>query len=286
MNQIHNVAVIGGSGRLGRHVVTAVAATAKVTVVDLAPPPDTLHPFIKANINDLDGLISALEGFDALILTAAIPNPRSAPEQVTFTTNVVGTWNVLQAARTLGIKRVVVASSDAVTGLHYHPSNWQPQYLPIDEEHPLRPSEVYSLTKEITEAICRSFAAESDMAVIALRPAHIVYPPEYPELRERGADPANYHCWTYVHPDDVAQAFVLALAAETEPGTCESYFIAAAETLSERPTLEICSERWNQLPIRQPELYEQNPHASVFSITKAVEQLGYRPTVSWRDLVS
>ena len=80
-----------------------------------------------------------------------------------------GTWAVLQAAEDCGVRRVVVASSDAALGLHYNPPGWGPQYLPIDEDHPLRPIDFYSLSKECTESICRSYANRGKVEVIAIR---------------------------------------------------------------------------------------------------------------------
>ena len=217
-----------------------------------------------------------------MVHLAAVPNPRTASPELCFSTNTMGTWCVLQAAEDAGVKRVVVASSDAATGLHYNPKDWAPLYLPVDEAHPVRPSEVYSLTKEITESIARSFAVRGKLEVIAIRPGHIVFEPEYPELTERGSNVQNYHLWGYVAPQDVAQGFDLALALED--GSYDCFFIGAADGLNTRPTLEMLKERFGALPeIRRPELYAQNPVAGVFDISHAEEKLGYRPQFNWRD---
>ena len=76
---------------------------------------------------------------------------------MTYQTNVVGTFNVHHAAFRLGVKRVVSASSNAIVGWSYS-ERFMPDYLPIDEDHPLRPEDVYGLSKEIGETIARSYA--------------------------------------------------------------------------------------------------------------------------------
>jgi UDP-glucose 4-epimerase len=183
------------------------------------------------------------------------------------------------------VRRVVVASSDSVVGFHYNPPDWQPQYLPIDERHPLCPTEFYSLSKQVTETICRSYAARGRLEVVVIRPSYIAFPPEYPELEARGSDLMNYHLWTYVAPEDVARAFQLALALPKV--RFEHFFISAADGLNTRPTLELVRERYGFLPeIRRPEVYERLPTASVLDGSKAREVLGFEPSRNWRELAS
>jgi nucleoside-diphosphate-sugar epimerase len=274
----------GGSGRLGRYVVSLLRDTCRVTVLDAAPPPGS-EPFVKADVTDIATLRRAFAGQDAVVHLAAIPNPRTAPPEVTFRSNVEGTFAVLQAAEEAGVRRVVVASSDSVVGFHYNPPDWKPQYLPIDEGHPLRPSEFYSLSKQVTETICRSYAERGRLEVVVIRPTHIVFPPEYPELEARGSDLMNYHLWTYVAPEDVARAFQLALALRAV--RYERFFISAADGLNTRPTLELLRERYGFLPeIRRPELYERLPTASVLDGSRAREVLGFEPSKDWRQMLA
>ncbi len=283
-----NVVVTGGAGRLGTYVVDRLRHKCSVTVLDVkplsGPQADGLRQ-IQSSITDYAAMRAAFEGQDAVIHLAAIPNPRSAPSDVTFNTNVQGAWAVLQAAEDAGVKRVVVASSDSVFGLSYNPPDWPPKYLPVDEDHPVRPTEFYSLSKQVTEVIAQSYAHRRKLEVLAIRPVHIVFPPEYPELEARGSDVQNYHFWAYVSPEDVAQGFDLALRSSYKG--YEVFLISAADGLNPRPTLEMARERWGSLPeIRRPEIYERNPFASVIDTTRARDRLGYEPTSDWRKMIA
>jgi UDP-glucose 4-epimerase len=275
------IVVTGGSGRLGRFVVERLKDKYEVTVIDVKPSdvPGVRHADV--DITDLEGLKKAFAGIDAVIHLAAVPNPRTSTPEACFRVNTQGTWAVLQAAEDAGVKRVVVASSDSATGLHFNPKDWAPQYLPVDEKHPIRPSEVYSLTKEITESISRCFVARGKLEVIDIRPGHIVFAPEYPEIEDRGSDVQNYHLWGYVAPQDVAQGFQLAL--EHPDGSYDCFFIGAADGLNTRPTLEMVRERFGEVPEIRRDVYKANPCAGVFDITHAREKLGYEPQYTWRD---
>ena len=284
MSKVRKILVTGGSGRLGRYVVDRLKSNNQMTVLDTRDPEVPDVDFLHGDILDLQLLTTAFQGVDAVVHLAAIPNPRTSSPDVCFEVNVQGTWRVLQAAEAAGVKRVVVASSDSATGLHFNPENWAPQYLPVDENHPGRPSEVYSLTKEITESICRCFAARGKVEVIAIRPGHIVFEPEYPELEDRGADLHNYHLWGFVAPEDVALGFELAL--NCEDGSYDCIFIGAADGLNEGPTLELFRERFGFEPdVRKPEIYEAMPNAGIFDISHAREKLGYEPQYSRLDLI-
>lgn len=276
------IAVTGGAGLLGSHVMRRLSGKAALTSVDMKPPVEAnagLGAHINASITDFEAMKAAFKGQDAVIHLAAIPNPREATSELTFNNNVQGAWTVFEAAAEVGVKRVVVASSDSVFGLSYNPPDWPPQYLPVDEAHPIRPTEVYSLSKKVTEVIAESYAARGALQVMAIRPSHIIFPRGYGEFEARGADSQNYHFWAWVDPDDVAQAFDLAVNTSRYDGF-DVFTITAAEGLNLRPTLEMAAERWDKMPeVRRPGVYQDLATASVLDITKAREKLGYAPVV-------
>lgn len=282
------IAVTGGSGLLGSHVMRRLNGKARLTSVDIKPPVAeiaALGDHINASITDFEAMKAAFAGQDAVIHLAAIPNPREATPELTFKNNVQGAWAAFQAAEDVGVRRFVVASSDSVFGLSYNPPDWPPRFLPVDETHPIRPTEVYSLSKKVTEVIAESFAARRTMQVLAIRPSHVVFPREYGEIQARGADIENYHFWAWVAPEDVAQGFDLAVNTDRYDGF-DVFTIAAADGLNTRPTLEMARERWPTSPrIRRPEIYAEQPTASVLDISKARERLDYAPMIDRAGLL-
>ncbi len=269
------ILVTGGSGHLGGAILKALAPDA--VSFDLKPPRDDA-PYIQGSILALDELRRAMTGMTALVHVAAIPNPRDQPPEVVFDTNVRGAWHAFHAAAEAGIKKAVLISSECATGLCYQEGDHPPDYLPIDEAHPLRPNEVYGLSKVAAETVAASFARRG-MDVTVLRPLFILFPHNYPEIAQRAA---LYHrdLWGWVEPADVAAAVRLALA---KVRGFEIFFIGAPNTIAETPTLELMRERFGKLPeIRRPALYEKNPHAALFDIAKAERILGYAPSGDWR----
>lgn len=278
------IAITGGGGLLGRVLTARLSARAQVRVVDICPPlPDT--DFVHADMTDYAALREAFAGMDAVIHLAAISNPRIASQELTFRANVHGTWAVFQAAEDAGVRKVLATSSDAATGLLYNPPGYMPQYLPVDEAHPLRPIEAYSLSKEISESIARSYSARGKMDTVIVRPTHVMVADEYHLIRAKGDDLNNYHLWTYVAPEDVAQVFEKAM--DLQGVRYESFLATSLDGLNSRPTLELVEERYGRLPeIRRPEIYRLNPTASIFDTTKAREMLGYQPISDWRAMIA
>jgi UDP-glucose 4-epimerase len=235
-------------------------------------------PFIAGSVLSLADLEGAMAGIDALVHVAAIPNPRDRPPEVVFETNVRGTWNAFHAAARAGVKKAVLISSECATGLCYQKAEFPPDYLPIDEAYPLRPAEVYGLSKQAAEAVAASFA-RTGMDVTVLRPLFILFPHHYGEIAGR-ADLWNRDLWGWVEPDDVAAAVCLALA---KVSGFEIFFIGAPNTLAPEPTLDLVMRRFGKaVEIRRPALYREDPNAALFDIAKARRLLGYTPSGDWR----
>lgn len=288
------VLVTGGAGRLGASVVTGlVAAGHEVVSVDRA----TLEGLpaaeqIAVDLTDAGATdaVFARARAEAVVHLAAIATPFSAPEAVIWDTNTSIAFHVMQSAVTHGATRVLASSSPTPLG-YGAPLGWSPQYLPIDENHPLRPWNAYAASKAAIEHLIATFAAQQGPAVAlgTFRPCFVLSPPEWQgaptqqghTVAERLADPAlaAVSLFNYVDARDAA-AFVdtwLAAAPELENG--QTYFVGAADALATRPLAELIPQFFPGTDELAAGLTGDTP---AFSIAKAEAQVGWRPTRSWR----
>src|SRR4249919_736076 len=138
------VVVTGGSGLIGSYVVKELQSTGhQVLNFDTVPSRDAKIETVLGDIGDLSQLEAALEGSDAVCHLAAIParKPRPLWHDI-MRVNVMGTYNVLEAAARNYVGKVVMASSICAEGWYTSfPITNHPEYLPVDEEHPARPDE-------------------------------------------------------------------------------------------------------------------------------------------------
>ena len=283
------VAVTGGRGRLGRYVVAELRTRHDVRVLDRAPPASPAAGYPVVDILDEARLAEAIRGREVVVHLAGIDRSlASAPGRV-IDTNVRGTWNVFEAAEKAGVRRIVLCSSIAALGLDHSNPNLPPLFLPVNEEHPARPSEAYGISKYIGEQIAAAFARRAGLEVLILRPSYIAFPEMIAFLSgtrnqqtEREAEPVPY-LRSYVGPEDTARAFALAVG-HVYDGVA-AFHISASDTFIDDPTLDHVRRTYGMLPpIRRPELYRENPRAGVFDIDRAQRALGWQPMTTWREL--
>ena len=223
--EFEKVLVTGGAGLLGRYVVGELQDRCTVTGLDRTAGVGGGR-WLLGDITDIGAVSAAAEDQHAVIHIAAVPNIWSADPETIMRVNVLGTWNVFQAAEAMGVRRVVLCSSDSVVGFTVREGKMEPPlYAPVDLEHPLQATDPYALSKVLGEEIGRSFAARG-MEVVVLRPVFVAYPEMADELRVRAEDPVRYRgsmaggpsaagggpLWHHVDPRDAARAFRLALA--------------------------------------------------------------------------
>lgn len=281
---LRRVVVTGGSGRLGQYVVRQLMKNFELKVLDLSRPPQDVA-FAEVDVLDLAALRRELAGADAVVHLAAIDFDHRAPPETYIHVNTMGTWNVLQAAHELGIRRVVLCSSVSACGLSEANPAYAPAYLPVDEAHPQDPIQAYSVSKQIMEAMAQSFTRRGDIEVLCLRPMMVLIPDNVAPTLERAKETATRWLFYYVTPEDCARAFECALLAENVKFGV--FFITAEDSCRDEPTLQWVRRALGALPeIRDPERYAANPYASVFDGSLAREVLGFRPTSSWREIVN
>lgn len=172
------ILVTGAAGFIGSHLAETLAASgAEVTCMVrynsgshlgnlalVAREHRQRMTIAAGNIEDSDFVLRTVEGHDIVLHLAAliaIPYSYVAPRSY-VRTNVEGTLNVLEAARRLGVKRVVHTSTSEVFGTA--------QYEPIDEEHPLQGQSPYSASKIGADKLAESYFRSFDTPVVTLRP--------------------------------------------------------------------------------------------------------------------
>ncbi len=274
------VVVTGGSGLAGRAVVEGLVKHGfDVTNVDLVAS-DEPAPFRRADLEDLGQVYGSLRGAEAVVHFAAIPRPTLDVPEVVFRTNVMSAFNVLEAASTLRIKRVVSASSVSVLGFPFFEQPFAPDYVPIDEAHPLLPQDAYALSKRIGEELAEGFARRGRLSIVSLRFPWIHTPRTFAEqVRPLWADPAAgaSNLWSYIDSRDVAEAVRLALTAEIEGH--EACFVAASDSFMPIPSRVLVADHYPTTVIHE----ELTDHASLLSSARAQALLGFRARHSWRS---
>ncbi len=271
------VVVTGASGKAGRAVVRdLVEHDHDVLAVDLVSSPESPAPTLLADLTEFGQTAECLAGAEAVVHLAAIPAPRIHTEETTFRTNMLSTYNVFEAARLLGLPRVVWASSETILGLPFERE--QPAYAPIDEEHPSYPQSSYALSKLLSEELGRQLHRWTGVPYVALRFSNIMDPDEYERFPSFWDDPRlrRWNLWGYVDARDVAQSCRLALEADVGS---EHFIVAAADTVMNRPRRDLMAEVFPSVPYEPP----AGDFDTLLSIEKARRLLGYEPGHSWRD---
>jgi nucleoside-diphosphate-sugar epimerase len=278
------IIVTGGSGQAGKACVRDLQEHGyDVTSVDLAPPASAGVRFSRVDLTDFGQTVAALSAIDERVIKvsgvvhlAAIRAPGLAPNHVTFETNTISTYNVFEAARQLGIKNIVWASSETVLGL---PFATPPPYVPVDEEYPGRPESSYSLSKLLGEEMAKQFCRwDPELKIIGLRLSNVMDPGDYarfPSFQD-DATKRKWNLWGYIDARDAAQAFRLAL--ESNLKGAEVFVIANADSVMNRPNEELLNELYPNVPHKRA----FGPNETLLSIEKARRVLGYEPRYTWR----
>lgn len=247
---------------------------------------------LRADLTDYGQALEALKGTEAVIHLANIPAPGICTPAVTFAANVTMNFNVFHAAASLGLSRVVWASSETTLGLPFGVSPEEepfletaappPRYAPVDEEHYPVPTMTYALSKVASEAIAEHMARWAGVPFVALRFSNIMSPDDYQEFRSVWPDPhaRKWNLWGYVDARDVAAACRLAFEAPAEAvAGSQAFIIAAADTVMNRPSRDLLAEVFPAVPLTG----EVAEYGSLLSIAGAGGLLGYQPRHSWRD---
>jgi len=156
------ILITGAAGRIGTLLTGHLKDRYDLVLTDICQPEGSHNfPFIKADITDPVAMRSACEGVDIVLHLAADPRV-DAPWESLLPNNVIGAYNIFQAAYEAGCRRIIFASSiNTVSGY--------PAEVRVSTDAPVRPPNLYGVSKVWGEALARFYADTKGLSCICLR---------------------------------------------------------------------------------------------------------------------
>lgn len=285
----------GGSGKAGKHVVSYLLAQGhQVLNVDLTPLDCPGVENLIADITDSGQMFNALvtyvgfdelqpgtgvPKFDAVVHFAAIPRVMIAPDNETFRVNTMGTYNVIEAAVKLGVPKIIFASSETTYGVCFADGIRKPEYIPVDEEHPVIPEDSYAMSKVVNEATARSFQRRSGLDIYGIRINNVVEPHEYEQnfpAYFEDSETRRRNIFAYIDVRDLGQMVELCLQKD---GLGYEVFNASNDDHSvNKTTQELRDEFYADVPVKS----EMGEFETFYSNKKAKDMLGFKEQHNWR----
>lgn len=287
----------GGTGKAGRHAVPHLLAKGySVLNVDLKPFD---HPGVNtliADVTDSGQVFNALtshfgfDGFeagrpaqapDAVVHFAAVPRMLLNPDNATFSANVVSTYNVIEAAMKLGVKKVVIASSETTYGVCFAEGDQDYHQFPLEEDYDIDPMDSYGLSKVVNEKTARAFAMRYGADIYALRIGNVIEPHEYGNFRAYLDNPPmrKRNAWSYIDARDLGEIVHLCLQKD---GLGFQVFNAVNDTITaNEPTEQFLRKYAPDTPIARPLVGNEAP----LSNRKIRDVLGFKESHDWRKYV-
>jgi len=202
------------------------------------------------------------------------------PDNECFRANIQSTYNVIEAACKLGVKKIIIASSETTYGVCFTQGDDEYLEFPLDEDtYDVNPMDTYACSKLCGERIARTFARRFGVDIYALRIGNVIEPHEYatdferhvgmPETRKRNA-------WSYIDARDLGQICDLAVS---KSGLGFQVFNATNDTITTSvPTVEFLKKACPGTKITR----EMGEWEAPLSNRKIREVLGYKDVHDWR----
>jgi len=285
----------GGSGKAGRHAIPYLVEKGhRVVNGDLVPLGHPGVADLRIDLTDAGQVFNALSAYagfdelepgtgvpsyDAVVHFAAIPAILVRPDNETFRVNALSTYNVIDAAVKLGIRKVIFASSETTYGICFADGEATPEYVPIDEEHPTVPHDSYAMSKVVNEATARSFQARTGIDIYGLRINNVIEPQEYetkfpafvaaPELRRR-------NIFAYIDARDLGHMVDCCL--HTDGLGYEVFNVSNDDTSVGITSEEVCERFYPGVERRRV----FGGYETFYANDKAKRLVGFAPRHSWR----
>ncbi|MUO78663.1 NAD-dependent epimerase/dehydratase family protein [Agrobacterium vitis] len=288
----------GGTGKAGRHAVAHLQAKGySILNLDLKPLDCPGVNTLITDITDSGQVFNALtthfgfDGYDhgappsapdAVVHFAAIPRVMIEPDNCTFSANVVGTYNVIEAAMKLGVRKVIIASSETTYGVCFAEGDKDFHSFPLEEDYDSDPMDSYGLSKVVNEKTARAFAMRYSADIYALRIGNVIEPHDYANFPGYLDNPMSRkrNAWSYIDARDLGEIVHLCIEKD---GLGFQVFNAVNDTITaDLPTGEFLAKYCPDTPV----LREMGENEAPISNRKAREVLGFKEEHPWRKYVT
>ncbi|NSZ18814.1 NAD-dependent epimerase/dehydratase family protein [Agrobacterium vitis] len=288
----------GGTGKAGRHAVPHLLAKGySILNLDLKPLDCPGVNTLITDITDSGQVFNALtthfgfDGYDhgappsapdAVVHFAAIPRVMIEPDNSTFSANVVGTYNVIEAAMKLGVRKVIIASSETTYGVCFAEGDKEFHSFPLEEDYDSDPMDSYGLSKVVNEKTARAFAMRYKADIYALRIGNVIEPHDYANFPGYLDNPMSRkrNAWSYIDARDLGEIVHLCIEKD---GLGFQVFNAVNDTITaDLPTREFLAKYCPDTPV----LREMGENEAPISNRKAREMLGFKEAHPWRKYVT
>lgn len=288
----------GGSGKAGKHVIPYLLDQGhKVLNVDLMPLNYPGVDNLMADITDSGQMFNAMSSyagldelepgngvphFDAVVHFAAVPRILLKPDNETFRINTIGTYNVIEAAVKLGIKKIIIASSETTYGICFSDGKTDPKTLPLEEDYDVDPMDSYGLSKVVNEKTARSFQRRSGVDIYALRIGNVIEPHEYAELFPhyfKNPEVRRRNAFCYIDARDLGQ--IVDLCLKKDDLGYQIFNAGNDHNGAIIPSKELAEQFFPGVPITR----ELEKDEALFSNRKIREVLGFKEQHNWQKYV-
>ncbi|NRB00927.1 MAG: NAD(P)-dependent oxidoreductase [Rhodobacteraceae bacterium] len=285
----------GGSGKAGRHAVAYLRDQGhRVLNLDLVPAgiegvADRIADITDAGqvydvmssylwFDELD-LGTGVPKFDAVVHFAAVPRLLLTSDNECYRVNTLGTYNVIDAALKMGVRKIVFASSETTYGVCFADGERKPDYIPVDEDQDVVPEDSYAMSKVVNEVTARSFQRRTGADIYGLRINNVIEPHEYkqdfpayianPDMRRR-------NIFAYIDARDLGHMVDCCL--KTDGLGFEIFNVSNEDHSIAMTTQEIIDRYYVDVPLTR----EMGEHETFYSNAKAKELVGFAPKHRWR----
>lgn len=287
----------GGSGKAGKWAIRHLQDQGH-TVVNVDRSPSSLDcPELLVDLCDAGQVFGAMSQlidnseldagtgvpvYDSVVHFAAVPRVMIGTDGECFRQNTLTTYNVIEAAVKLGVKKVIFASSETTYAICFAEGEMKPDFIPIDETHPTVPHDSYAMSKVCNEMTARSFQARTGADIYGLRINNVIEPHEYSDMFPAFMeDPAlrRRNIFAYIDARDLGHMVDCCLNTD---GLGYEVFNVSNDDLSVGITSDqVINQFYQGVDVRG----EMGPNETFFSNKKAKALVGFQPKHSWRDVL-